>query len=334
MPTFPILPTEIWMQIVDALRYPSNPLAYRLDPGCNSALYQLCRVNRTLNELTEMTLYSRAFVRPGSLDSFVRAVTIVERNQWPPSSYRPSEKGKLVESLALAHFDDHIDHSTMQLIATILCALRTSLTRLFFDVNIGYNYPTDRLRQPLYPKSELNIHHALMSLERIEEFCLAKPVVFDGPKIPAWKTLKRLAVHKIFLDASLLRLMSQMDTLETCILVRPDMGALRFRRWDGDDMFNGSWTQHAQELIITVMGLDGDAIVDALVRGEVRLTRFQSVAVRESRKRRPGMSVLKLMEEHEWNSDLWFFQNLLSGEIWGKDRIPWAEYRHRSKGVH
>lgn len=71
----PVLPTEIWIHIIGALRQELlYPTAYRLDPVWTSGLTQLCQVNSTFNALATPCLYSRCAITPTSLQAFFRSV--------------------------------------------------------------------------------------------------------------------------------------------------------------------------------------------------------------------------------------------------------------------
>ncbi|KAG9035759.1 hypothetical protein FRB95_010527 [Tulasnella sp. JGI-2019a] len=299
MPTCPVLPMEIWAHIVKPIGRPKNPSTYRLHPKRTATLYRLCLASHTLKQLAEPLLYSRAFITPETLPSFCRTITIPHMNSAGAEIFRPSARGRLVTCLALSQFGPE-SRAINYRIGEVLEALRFVLRRLYLDASL-HDVPK----------------HDLLSLERIEEFCfMAVPSLFDSREssLPAWRTLKRLAVMKIRLDQKLLESLGA--NLEVCVVAWS-------RGLDGptlSSLARGDWTQRPQEFVY--VGRPSETDINDL--------REEMKRVEEQPRGEGCCGVLRLAEvsihnqvgvgfmQEEW---IWFMRSVVDGSIWdvGKD---------------
>ncbi|KAG8990743.1 hypothetical protein FRB94_013110, partial [Tulasnella sp. JGI-2019a] len=240
--------------------------------------------------------------------------------------YMPTDKGKRVRSLALAQFRITSNLSQMQLIGTILFAVRDSVTRLYFDVSIG----SISLNSPFHGDTSTTIHNALRELRHIEEFCSSVPYLM-WEVAPAWRRLKRLAVSQATLSIDILEGLAELETLE--IRMTTSARSMESSLFDNPNILtHGDWADQGMELVLIVLR-SHDLVCRAL--REV-LNPLELEKKIEGRK-----GALKLMEASEalvrrtqqgyYRDDiaLWFPREVLDGSIWERDREEWRSYLKR-----
>ncbi|KAG8852958.1 hypothetical protein FRB96_008477 [Tulasnella sp. 330] len=318
-----LLPEEIWSLIIHELGDPPHISAYRLDPKCAGSLAQLCLANRMFNALAVPVLYSRVVITSRSLESFYNTIVLAPRESG--KSIDLTNRGKRVRSLAFIGFSEHLSESEIHNVGPTILALRSSLIRLFLDLNFHYGVLHS-------PSADVTIQHALRSLSVIEELCLR-----DGQAplswSPAWKTLRRMAVAMMDIRPYLFIKLAEKESLEVCIAAWPHYIHLDPEVFNLRDVARGDWVTEgrSQEFVMTVTGPDD----------WVSRCCLQTLQDRPYSSNAPGgagrglMTLMEVREINEFSDTLdqdrldWFVGSVLDGTIWGIGRDTWEVFRER-----
>ncbi|KAG8978810.1 hypothetical protein FRB94_010978 [Tulasnella sp. JGI-2019a] len=321
----PKIPNELWLQIINNIGQPVHASAYRLDPGCADALTQLCLVSRTLNALTVPVLYSRVYVTPTNLESFSNTIG-AKRDRIGNSNRNvaPSATATLVKSLALAGFGEGEDHPSMDTywhrISCVLVALKPFLVRLFFDVyspGKPDNPHTTQLSSAILDNTyQRAMYNAIRALSVIEEFCCTDTSL--GPDtVPAWRTVRRMAMAGRWLNGRLLDNLSKLEALKKCILAWPN-------GLQADEEFllsvvQGNWTTTQATELVMVTSHPSHWIVRRLKGAWI--TKRDLGGPKSG-----GEATLAVIEMSRANRNIQFSKMVLDGSIWDLYTEPWDIY--------
>ncbi|KAG9028340.1 hypothetical protein FRB95_006567 [Tulasnella sp. JGI-2019a] len=341
MKSCPNLPQEIWIGVVRELGRPSHISAYCLPLGSAIALAHLCLVNRAFNSITEPVLYSRMLITQRSLEGFSKSFAISALR----SGYGRSDKGKLVNSLALLVFDDNdpeeLESEKVQQIGAIFDAVKSTVTRLFLDTPIDPTRPSLRIGGI----HDATVMKTLAGFSAIEELCLTDDATARCDTwLPSWALgfkLKRIALSGCYVANYHLVGMAGMESLETCI-----MASLTEMEYDSEtfalrDVVAGSWTiGRPQELVVVVCEIE-DWVTDRFEE-----SCKENIELGQSTER-AGSGVFKMRKIEVSEGDglmaypaiaqrqrAWFTQSAIDGTIWDKDfQVLWDAYRKKLTGL-
>ncbi|KAG8981713.1 hypothetical protein FRB94_010509 [Tulasnella sp. JGI-2019a] len=199
MMTLCATPPELWICIINELGSTKNASAYELPSDSRHALSQLCLVNTAMKCLAEPVLYTRIRINPTTLKHFSHLIGVDEaviEHAEVEGGYLATQKARMIKSLAIDKFGDRpVEPEDLLQLASILRAVRSTVSRLFIDV---LNYPSDfgEADDPAVSAFQ-EWKAALFELSNIEEYCFAPRPPFNNlelrPKASSSK-IKRLVM--------------------------------------------------------------------------------------------------------------------------------------------
>ncbi|KAG8994844.1 hypothetical protein FRB94_007406 [Tulasnella sp. JGI-2019a] len=325
-----VIPTEIWIQIIQQIGLPSHTSPYRLDRVSTTTLTRLCLVSRAFSVLTEPVLYSTAFITPETIESFSQAVELPQSRIDRIAPGTPTCKGALVSSLALANFNSP-ESSNIEQIKTILYAVQTSVVRLYLDTSRIMADP-----DPMSLDLDIAIQCGLSTFSKIEELCLLHWDSYSLPLAP-WMTLKRIVIAYSCISANLMTQLSRMENLELCILAWPASVQVGSKDFGLREIARGDWGVSAEgrgspELVITVT--DKYDWVTHILNTSTKKETSNPPGNGEVAVKRPGLMLMGVQEVPGGYDGLnkrqeWTTRAVLDGTIWERHRDTLDVYLDR-----
>lgn len=241
-------------------------------------------------------------------------------------------------SLAIVDFNEKLTLSEIRQIASILYALRTTLSRLFFDVYLRrVDYAS-----PLYNDLHVSMRYAMQGLSHLEEFCLTHQLTRSWDPMPwasAQKTLKRLVMVDVHLNLGILSdRIAGMEALEMYLIAFPSV------------QVSSTWGEVEPLVLADEDGRDKvrrREVVLAVPAGESLLVNHLGLVMssegmqREGRRWKEMFRVMELSEVGErttWEGEgesrtQWFLRAIADGLISGRATKSWDEFVATGNGL-
>ncbi|KAG9029953.1 hypothetical protein FRB95_004706 [Tulasnella sp. JGI-2019a] len=251
------IPPELWIHIINELGSTEYPSAYELPPDGRHALSQLCLVNTAMKHLAEPVLYARLYITEDTLEH-ISCLLVVDEAAIDHAEgdlgvihfqLRPSgtvtQKAIFVQSLTIAQFEFLSGAKELHEIASILRAVRSTLSRLFINF-----YDSSVWCTPEFPI----LKAALLELSNIEEFCFTLDYDLYGPKLwplALFPKIKRLVTFYIPLDC-LTDTIRSLPNLQALIAAHPNPDTLE------EDLIPFSRAAEGLKSVMVVLDTDPD----------------------------------------------------------------------------
>ncbi|KAG9002433.1 hypothetical protein FRB94_003952 [Tulasnella sp. JGI-2019a] len=193
----PNIPPELWINIINELGSTKYLSAYELPPDSRHALSQPCLINTAMKHLAEPVLYARLCITENTLEHLSRLLNVDEAaikhveggSGGMHLQIRP--KARFVCSLAIPYLNYISGAKVVLEIASILRAVRSTLSRLFINFYRSYFWA--------YPEFRI-LKAALLELSNIEEYSFASNGVTFGLELSpmaSFPKIKRLMTLEV-----------------------------------------------------------------------------------------------------------------------------------------